>query len=454
MRRPPKYVQGFIDRHGKSRFYLRRPGHKRVPLPCLPSPEFMAAYDAGMRGETTPARVEIGASRTAVGSVDHAIVSYYNSATFAALGPLTQKNRRAILERFRAEHGDKRLANLQRQHVAKIVHKLKPYAQRNLLKTLRGLIAFAMADSLIEDDPTLGVKPVKVGKSDGFYTWTEDDIATFEARHPVGSKARLAFAIMLYLGLRRSDVVRIGPQHIRNGLVSLKPQKTGRSTGFVLECPLHPELAAIIAATPCGHLSFVTTEHGKRFSAAGFGNWMRDRCDEAGLAQCTSHGLRKGWARRLAEAGASVHQIAAVTGHSDLREIEVYTRKADKKRMAGQAMNLMAAAFERPNHEHELSNPQTRFDDQRKIASVFNAAGKKWRPREKRQSSARSMAFNPKILQIAAYVTNAYFRQSQIGSVRKSVVPVNASSVPQRGRDIEAANGLATPMRQNGGPVP
>src|SRR5262245_46493664 len=109
---------------------------------------------------------------------------------------------------------------------------------------------------------------------------------------------------------------------------------------------------------------------------------MRDRCDEAGLAQCTSHGLRKGCARRLAEAGASVHQIAAVTGHTDLREIEVYTRQADKKRMARQAMDLMADAFERPNHEQGLSNPQTRFDKQRKIASVFNAGDKIWRPRE------------------------------------------------------------------------
>ena len=102
---------------------------------------------------------------------------------------------------------------------------------------------------------------------------------------------------------------------------------------------------------------------------------MRDRCDEAGLAQCTSHGLRKGCARRLAEAGASVHQIASITGHTDLREIEVYTRKADKKRMAGQAMDLMADAFETPNHEQDLPNLKVRFGKQRKIANVFNAGG-------------------------------------------------------------------------------
>src|SRR5438874_2118990 len=45
MRRPPKFVQGFIDRHGKARFYTRRKGFPKTPLPGVPwSPEFTAAY--------------------------------------------------------------------------------------------------------------------------------------------------------------------------------------------------------------------------------------------------------------------------------------------------------------------------------------------------------------------------------------------------------------------------
>ena len=250
------------------------------------------------------------------------------------------------------------------------------------MKTLRGLIAFAIADSLIEDDPTLGVKPVRVGKSDGFYTWTEDDIATFETKHPIGSTARLAFALMLYLGLRRSDVVRVGPQHVRSGAVSFKPNKTKGSTGFVLECPLHPDLAAIIAATPSGHLTFLATEKGETRSAGGLGNKMRERCDEAGLPECSSHGLRKGCARRLAEAGASVNQIASVTGHADLREVEVYTRKADKRRMAGDAITLMTDAFESARTANR--NCQTRRPGlaiRRKKASNFKGGTATWRPR-------------------------------------------------------------------------
>jgi integrase len=346
----------------------------------------MAAYEAAIGGAAVrPTNlVEIGASRTMVGTVNHAIVGYYQSGAFAALAVATRAMRRAVLERFRIDHGDKRIALLRREHVARLLGKLKPYAQRNMLKTLRGLMAFALADCLIEADPTLGVKPARVGKSAGFYSWTEDDIAAFERHHAVGTKPRLAFALMLYLGLRRSDVVRIGPQHVRNGMVSFKPQKTKGSTGFVLHCPLHPDLAAIIAATPSEHLTFLATEFGKPFAAAGFGNWMRERCDEAGLKHCSSHGLRKGCARRLAEAGASVNEIAAVTGHADLREVEVYTRAADNGRMAGAAMARMHDAFG-PKSEQKLPNRPIGFGNSGKKSSVIKDLKTVWRPRLKSQ---------------------------------------------------------------------
>jgi len=83
MRRPPKYVHGFMDRHGKPRFYFRRAGFKRVPLPGLPwSPEFMAAYDAALKGE---ARVAIGAGRTKPGTVNDVVVRYLSSSAFQGL---------------------------------------------------------------------------------------------------------------------------------------------------------------------------------------------------------------------------------------------------------------------------------------------------------------------------------------------------------------------------------
>jgi hypothetical protein len=113
MRRPPKYVQGFIDRHGKPRYYLRRSGHKSLPLPGLPwTPAFMAAYQAAM--EDAP-RVEIGASRTKHGTVAAAVVSYFNSWAFRNLADETRRTRKNILERFREQHGDKSAAALRRR---------------------------------------------------------------------------------------------------------------------------------------------------------------------------------------------------------------------------------------------------------------------------------------------------------------------------------------------------
>ena len=136
MRRPPKYVHGFIDRHGKPRHYLRRPGRKKVPLPGMPwSTEFMDAYEAAMN---RAAPIVIGVKRSVPGSVAEAVAHYLGSAAFTDLAPATQAQRRAILERFRVDHGDKRIRNLEAKHVGRLLGKLRPYAQRNMRKALRG----------------------------------------------------------------------------------------------------------------------------------------------------------------------------------------------------------------------------------------------------------------------------------------------------------------------------
>jgi integrase len=108
--------------------------------------------------------------------------------------------------------------------------------------------------------------------------------------------------------------------------------------------PVHKDLRAIIDATPSGHLTYLVAEFGKPFTAAGFGNWFRDQCNMAGLPHCTFHGLRKAAASRLAEAGCSAHQIAAITGHATLKETQRYTLTADRKRMAAEAMAKLEKA--------------------------------------------------------------------------------------------------------------
>jgi integrase len=332
------YVQSFVDRHGKPRYYFRRPGFKRIPLPGSPfSAEFDEAYKAALSGV---AKVETGAKRTVPGTIAALVVAYFASPGFLGLEASTQATYRGIIENFRREHGDKRVARLQREHIEAMQAKRisTPAAANNWLRMVRMLMQFAITKRLRLDDPTFGIKPIK-SASAGFHTWSEDDIAGFEKKHGVGSKARLAMALMLFTGCRRSDVVLLGPQHIKRGFLTYTQQKNRKRKPVTLTIPVHPELRRIIETTPTiGVKTYLVTQFGKPFTANGFGNWMRDRCNEAGLPECSSHGLRKAIARRLAEAGMSPHQIMAITGHTTLKEVERYTRAASQQHLAKMAM--------------------------------------------------------------------------------------------------------------------
>src|SRR5262245_35865735 len=111
----PRYVHGWVE-NGNPRFYFRRRGYKQVRLPGLPySPEFMAAYETALTGAR---RMPVGADRTAAGSVAHTVGLYYGSRALGSLAAATKAMRRALLERFRREHGDKRIAMMQPRHVA------------------------------------------------------------------------------------------------------------------------------------------------------------------------------------------------------------------------------------------------------------------------------------------------------------------------------------------------
>jgi integrase len=300
----------------------------------------MDAYQDALAGVSVP-RISIGASRTRPGTVDAAIVGFYRSSRFLNLRPISQAGYRTVLESFRARHGEKRIAMLERRHVRDLLAEKagKPGAQRSLLRMLRMLLSFAVETEMRPDNPALGIK-LGAPKSDGFHTWSEEEITRFEAKHAIGTRARLAFALLLYTAQRRADVVRMGRQHVRDGVVHVTQSKTNAA----LAIPMHPLLAPVIEATPNNHLTFLVTEHGQPFSPSGFGNWFRQQCATAGLPpRCTPHGLRKAACRRLAQAGCSANVIAAMSGHKTLREVERYTCAADQALMAPMAVSAMSA---------------------------------------------------------------------------------------------------------------
>lgn len=336
-----KYVNSYVDRHGKIRRYFRRPGHTSIPLIGEPgsgvfADSYRAAWDF-----TDPKAQTVKHEAFSADSLEALVREYLASAQFANLRPITQSTYRNELNRLCRAHGDKPVALLDRRGVLKLIAERsgRPGAANQLLKMLRMIMGFAISIGVRADDPTARIKKLKV-EGDGFIAWSEDDIARFEARHPIGTKARLALALLLYTAQRRGDVVRLGPKDVSRGMFSIRQSKTSTSLTF----PVHPDLAPILAALPADTPTFLVTEFGRPFEPAGFGNWFRARCEEAGLPKgYNAHGLRKASLRRLAEAGCTTKEIMSISGHKDINEVERYVAAAENARLARNAMTKVAS---------------------------------------------------------------------------------------------------------------
>jgi len=327
------------DRHGNVRVYVRVPGRHKVRIKVsFGTDEFIAAYNAAVSDHV---EAPVQAREAKAGSFRHLCVQYYRSATFKRLDPATQSWRRRALDAISEKHGHKPVALMTARHIRMLRDERadQPGAANTRLKALKALFAWACEDmpEIAPQNPTAGVRKIKYA-SDGHHSWAPEEIAQYRDRHLLGSKPRLALDLLLYTGGRREDAVRLGPQHVRNGRVRFRQAKNEHRNPIDIDIPLHSELKASIAAMPSGHLTFMITEFGRPFTPAGFGNWFRDQCDQANLHHCSAHGLRKATAAALAEAGASAHEISAVTGHMSLEEIERYTRAARKRKLADTAI--------------------------------------------------------------------------------------------------------------------
>ncbi len=219
-------------------------------------------------------------------------------------------------------------------------------------RMLRGLL-------VAEGARSAGVTSVRRYKSagEGFHTWTEAEISQFQAKHPIGTRAGLALSLLLHTAQRRGDVVRMGWQHVRGDTIAVRQEKT--DTPLLIQ--MHPVLALALNSVPRSNFTFLMTERGAPFTAAGFGNWFRKQCNLASLPQCSAHGLRKAAATRLANAGCSTNQIMAITGHKSLSQVAPYVRAADQHRLARQTMSIQLGS----EQEQKLSNLPTRLDKRR-----------------------------------------------------------------------------------------
>jgi integrase len=293
------------------------------------------AYHAAVAGEAaTPAKKP----KDGLGSLAWLISRYRDSSAWAALSAATKRQRENIFLHVIERAGEMRAAGVEKRHIRQGIddRKATPFAANNFLKTMRGLFRWALEAELIEVDPTDGVQG-RAPKTEGFHTWSEEEIDRFEAHWPIGTRERLALAILLYTGLRRGDAAQLGRQHVRNGVITMRTEKTG----VQIVVPVLPELEEIIAATKTGDLAFIAKANGEPMVKEGFGNWFRDACKAADVPGA-AHGLRKAGATRAANNGATVAQLEAIYGWSGGKMAALYTRSADRERLARQAMGKLS----------------------------------------------------------------------------------------------------------------
>lgn len=213
-----------------------------------------------------------------------------------------------------------------------------PAQARTFLDALRGLFRWALDAGMVPVDPTAGVKNPSRPKSGGFPVWTEDDVARFQERWPIGTRQRVWLDVLLYTGLRRGDAVRLGRQHLRDGVAEIRTEKSGFTTEVTI--PILPILQATIDAGPTGDLAFICGERGAPLTKEAFGNMFRKACLAAKIDKF-AHGVRKIGATRAANAGATVAELEALFGWHGGGMASLYTRSADRRRLATGAISKL-----------------------------------------------------------------------------------------------------------------
>lgn len=328
------YVKQYRDKTGVMRRYFRRGGKTLGVLPGqIGSPEFMEAYQ-GFLGAKPDAK-----PRSAPGTFGRLVTDFYKTAEFDNLKPNSQKAYRIVLEKLVEKHGHKRLSLLNRDAATTMIQRIGAdrKGMANLTKNVLARVFRVAVDSgKWHINPFARLTPYKGGTR---HTWTEAELRAYEKRWPLGTRERLAYALLLYTGQRVGDAVKMHRRDIVAGKIQLTQEKTDAE----LSLPIHPELTRAMKAMPAQTLSLFA---GKRGGAVKQGQDLskviRDAVKAAGLPdRCKAHGLRKALSRRLAEGGASSKAIAAVTGHKTLKEIERYTAAAEQPKLATNAMRAL-----------------------------------------------------------------------------------------------------------------
>ncbi len=339
MPRPrPPYLHHEKTRHGRYVWYVR-PASGNRPRVRIKAPygtaEFQAEYQAALSGSSPPA-----AKAPAINTLAWLIARYRETGSWLQLSLPTRRQRENIFKPILSSSGHEPYRSITEATIVagRERRASTPAQARNFLDAMRGLFRWAKSAGHVAIDPTAGVKNPKRKKGPGFEKWTEDDAQGYERRWPIGTKERVWLDVLFYTGLRRGDAVRVGKQHVKNGIATLRTEKSGETVAVCL--PILPVLARTLAVGPCGDLTFICGERGQPLTKESFGNMFSDAARAAGVKK-SAHGVRKIAATRAADNGATVAELNAIFGWSGSSMAELYTREADRKRLSTRSMHML-----------------------------------------------------------------------------------------------------------------
>src|SRR5262245_4321547 len=342
MTRPrPPYLHRVTTRHGKMVWYVR-PGvgaRKRIRLwSDFGTEEFRLEYEAALSGELR----EVVKGASATGTLGWLIERYREVGAWTSLSPATRRQRENIFKHVLKSAGHSSYKAITRATIVAGRDRRSdtPAQAKHFIQTMRGLFGWALEAQLVTVDPTTGVKKPKQKKNGGFPIWAAGEVERYEQRWPLGTKERVWLDVLLYTGLRRGDAVRLGKQHVRNGVATLRTEKSQGEITVTL--PILPALATTLKVGPIGDLAFICGDKGKPLTKESFGNLFRRAVRAAGIGGKSAHGLRKVGAVRAAEAGATVAELEAIFGWRGGRMASLYTESGDRRRLAIEGMGKLA----------------------------------------------------------------------------------------------------------------
>lgn len=333
--RPPHLHQEHT-RHGRLVWYVRVNKGPRVRLRAEYGTEaFQDEYRAALRGE----RPAPGTAKT--GSLEWLIDRYRDTGAWTSLSAATRRQRENIFKQVINTAGREPYGHITEAVITKGRDRRSttPAQARHFLDAMAGLFKWAKGAGHVKANPVAGVEYPKQPKTQGFPVWTEEDLEKYEKRWPVGTKERVWLAVLLYTGLRRGDAVRLGRQHVRNGVATIRTEKSQGEIEVII--PILPELETILGAGPVGELAYICGDRGTPLTKESFGNLFSEACRKAGINK-SAHGVRKAGATRAANNGATVAQLEAIFGWVGGRMASHYTRSADRARLAREAIGKLA----------------------------------------------------------------------------------------------------------------